>query len=98
MKIDDDYFQADDAGKELLERARPFIGRNVRLVEAPRTSIGTIRDARLEYGHVEYLFHLDPRFRVQLPDFYVREGDFEFCEKPTDDYIKSVNFLSNYGS
>jgi hypothetical protein len=77
MKIDDDYLQADEAGKDLLDYARKYIGENVRLVDARKSRIGTIRDTHLEYG---------------------REGDFEHCERPTDEYVKAIRALIEYGS
>jgi hypothetical protein len=98
MTIDDDYSQADDAGKKLLERAREFIGLNVRLVDAPKSRIGTIEDARLDHGRAQYLFHLDSRFKDRLPDFYLEEGDFEQCECPTDEYVNGVNYFMERGS
>jgi hypothetical protein len=97
MKFHDDYFQADDAGKELLERARKFIGQTVRLVEVPKSRIGTIQDVHLDNGHIQYLFHLDPRFLSQIADYYMDEGDFELCECPTDEYVQAINQLTQRG-
>src|SRR5580698_2936884 len=37
-------------------------GEYVLLTVAPKTRRGTLGDARVEYGRLEYLFHLDPRF------------------------------------
>jgi hypothetical protein len=97
MKFHDDFFQADDAGKELLERARPLIGKTVRSVDSPKTTIGTIQDVHLNNGQIQYLFHLDPRFRIQVADYYMDEGDFELCERPTDEYVNTVNQLTQRG-
>ena len=90
----------DDAGKKLLDHARNFVAESVRLVLAPETRTGTIQDAHLEYGRLEYFFHLDPRFKPKIPsvDFFVEEGDFEICEILTDEYVRTVNFLIDYGT
>lgn len=98
MNIDDDSSQTNDAGKRLLEGAREFVGQNVRLVDAPKSRIGTIKDVRLDHGRIQYLFHLDSRFKDRLPDFYVEDGDFEPCEYPTDEYVNAVNYLIERGS
>jgi hypothetical protein len=70
----------------------------VRLLVAPRTRIGTIIKTKTEHGHTEYLFHQDERFADKLRDFWACEGDFEPCERPTDDYVKTVNSLIERGS
>ena len=70
----------------------------VRLVDAPRTRIGTIIDTKSEHGHTEYLFHQDERFADKLRDFWAMEGDFEQCERPTDKYVATINALLQRGS
>ena len=70
----------------------------VRLVDAPRTRIGTITRTKIEHGHTEYLFHQDERFVDKLADFWAMEGDFEPCERPTDAYVKQINGLLKPGS
>jgi hypothetical protein len=70
----------------------------VRLVDAPRTRIGTITSTKIEHGHTEYLFHQDERFADKLRDFWAMEGDFEPCERPTDAYVEQINSLLKPGS
>jgi len=93
MKIDDDYGEADEKGKKSLDQARGYI---MRL--APNTRMGTITDAHLDHGQVEYLLHHDQRFDDKLPDFYIYEDDFEICERPTDQHVGTINRLIRYGS
>src|SRR5579863_7120900 len=97
MKFHEGYFQANDAGKELLERAHKFIGQTVRLVDAPKSRIGTIQDVHLDHGHIQYLFHLDPRFLSQIADCYMDEDDFELCERPADEYVRAIDQLTQSG-
>jgi hypothetical protein len=96
MEIDDHYSTADDNGKQLLQHARKFIGKYVRMALAPKTRMGTIEDAHLDHGRVEYLFHHDQRFNDKLPKFYIYEDDFEICERPSDEYVRTVNVLIRY--
>lgn len=70
----------------------------VRLTLAPRTRMGTITDIKTEHGHVEYLFHHDERFDDRTPDFWASEGDFEACERPSDEYVATINALIKRGS
>jgi len=70
----------------------------VRLVDAPRTRIGTITSTKIEHGHTEYLFHQDERLADKLSDFWAVEGDFEPCEQPTDEYVAAINALIKRGS
>jgi hypothetical protein len=70
----------------------------VRLVDAPRTRIGTITRTKMEHGHIEYLFHQDERIADKLRDFWAMEGDFEPCERPTDEYVATINALIKPGS
>lgn len=65
---------------------------------APNTRMGTIKDARLEHGHVEYLLQHDQRFNDRLPDFYIYEDDFEICGRPSDQRVRMINQLIRYGS
>jgi hypothetical protein len=69
----------------------------VRLVLAPRTRIGVIIGTKQEHGRTQYLFHLDERFSDGLPDFWVEEVDFEQCERPSDDYVATINALIKRG-
>jgi hypothetical protein len=70
----------------------------VRLVDAPKTRMGTIVKTKIEYGHTVYLFHQDERFAGQLGDYWAEEGDFEPCERPTDEYVTAINALITRGS
>jgi hypothetical protein len=70
----------------------------VRLTMAPRTRIGTLIDTKTEHGHTEYLFHQDERLADKIRDFFVLEGDFEACERPTDEYVATINSLIKRGS
>jgi hypothetical protein len=98
MRIDDDYSTADADGKKLLHPARGFIGKYVRMKIAPNTRMGTVQDAHLEHGHVEYLLQHDQRFDARLPSFYIYEDDFEICERPSDQFVHTINQLIRYGS
>jgi hypothetical protein len=68
------------------------------MIVATKTRRGTIIDTKIEYGHVEYLFHHDPRFDDRTPDFWALESDIEVCERPTDEEVTQINMLSKYGS
>jgi hypothetical protein len=70
----------------------------VRLVLAPRTRIGTIARTKIQHGRTEYLFHQDERFADKLTDFWAVDGDFEPCERPTDEYVAAINALIKRGS
>ncbi len=79
-------------------RKAPRTGEYVCLIVAPKTRRGTLGEAIIEYGRLEYLFELDPRFEEQLPAFYVAEGDVEPCARPTDDEVNAINALVKGGS
>lgn len=98
MQIDDNYRNANDEGKELLQQARSYIGKYARMKVAPNTRMGIIEDARLYHGRVEYLFHHDQRFEDKLPNFYICQDDFETCDRPTDEYVLAINQIIRYGS
>lgn len=70
----------------------------VRLVDAPRSRIGTIIETKIEDGHTSYLFHQDERFADKLNDFWAEEGDLEPCERPTDEYVAAINAAILRGS
>ncbi len=70
------------------------VGEYVRLLLAPRTRIGTIKDTKIEHDQTVYLFHQDERFADQLGDYWAEEGDFEPCERPTDEYVAEINSLT----
>ena len=70
----------------------------VRLVVAPTTRIGTIIRMKAEHGRMQYLFHLDERFADNLLDFWAEEGDFEPCERPTDEYVAAINAMTRRDS
>lgn len=63
------------------------------LLDAPRTRIGTIAKTRMDNGQLEYLFHQDERFADKIPDFWAVAGDFEPCERPTDQHVATINAL-----
>jgi hypothetical protein len=75
-----------------------MVSQYVRLVLAPNTRKGTITDTKIEHGHIEYLFHHDERFDNRLPDFWAMEGDFEPCDRPTDEEVDRINMLIRRGS
>lgn len=75
-----------------------IVGEYVQLLDATRTRKGTIKETKIEHGHVAYLFHHDERFENRTPDFWAEEGDFEPCDRPTDQEVATINMLARRGS
>jgi hypothetical protein len=98
LRTFEEVFQmADDEGRK--PKPGPLTGEYVRLILAPSTRMGTLGDAIVEHGHLQYLFQPDGRFRVlPVPAFYIYEGDFETCERPTDAAVEAINKIAEYGS
>jgi hypothetical protein len=63
----------------------------VRLLAAPNTRMGTITRIKIEHGRTQYLFHQDERINAPIRDFWAEEGDFELCDRPTDDHVNVIN-------
>jgi hypothetical protein len=74
-----------------------MVSRYVRIIHSRKTREGTITDSKIENGHVEYLFHHDPRLENVLPDFWVMESEIEVCLRPTDSEVKAINALAQCG-
>jgi len=75
-----------------------MVGKYVCMIVAPKTRKGTLVDAKVEHGRLEYLFEHDPRFDDHLAPVWVSEEDVEVCERPTDKQVVAINLLSKYGS
>jgi hypothetical protein len=69
----------------------------VRLLEVPKTRLGTITAFRMENGHIEYLFHDDERLDNKLPDLWVLPSEVESCQRPTNSEVDAVNRLMKHG-
>ena len=70
----------------------------VRLFSSPKCGIGIIMETKIEYGQTQHLFHQDERFTLKIHDFWADEGDFEPCDRPTDEYVKAINAVAKRGS
>lgn len=70
-----------------------MIGQYVRMVVAPNTRIGTIQAVQFRRDHASFLFHQDPRIASALPDIWLRDSEFEECDRPTDEQIMRINEL-----
>lgn len=68
-------------------------GSYVRLILAPETRRGTIREVSNAQGKERFLFKLDPRFSDRLDDFYVFSDEIEECECPSDEEVRRINAL-----
>jgi hypothetical protein len=74
-----------------------YSGQYVRLLDSPKAGIGTIIDTKPEHGQTAYLFHQDERFTYKIRDYWADEGDFEPCQRPTDEYVAQVNAMDKRG-
>jgi hypothetical protein len=71
-----------------------MIGQYVCIVVARNTRIGTIEAARFDKDHASFLFHQDSRIAFRLPDIWLRDSEFEECQRPTDEQVTRINDLS----
>jgi hypothetical protein len=75
-------------------------GQYVQTVHALRLMRGTLAEARIENGRLEYLLRLDPRFDtsgIRHP-LYVAENDVEPCDRPTDAEVEKIKLGSKRAS
>lgn len=68
-----------------------MIGQYVRMVAARNTRMGTINAARFDRDHISYLFHQDSRLAETFPDAWLREAEFEECDRPSDEQVEVIN-------
>jgi hypothetical protein len=73
-------------------------GAYVRMVLAPQTRRGTVHLAIDDKGEPQFLFRLDRRFRDDLPDFFICDGDVEECPRPSDEEVAAINALVERGA
>jgi len=61
--------------------------------------MGTIEGSEERRGRTFYIFRQDPRFKETGREFeaFLLEDELEPCERPTDDYWKTVNTLIERG-
>jgi hypothetical protein len=64
----------------------------VRLLDSPSNGIGVITKTQQDgRGRTQYLFQQDERFALRIRDYWAEKGDFEPCERPTDEEIAAIN-------
>jgi hypothetical protein len=68
------------------------------MVLAPQTRRGTIHTKINDEGQPQFVFRLDPRFRDNLPEFFINDGDVEECLPPSDVEVAAIRALIRAGS
>jgi hypothetical protein len=72
-------------------------GSYVQLLLAPKNLRGTIHSAINHRDQPQFVFRLDSRFDDKLSDFFVREGEFVECSRPSDAEVSTINALAKAG-
>lgn len=65
---------------------------------APNTSVGTVKAARFDRGHVSFLFQQDSRLGDPVPDVWVPDSDLQECAQLTDVQLAVINNVAKAGS
>jgi hypothetical protein len=68
-------------------------GSYVQIVLGARALRGTIHTQINHKDQPQFVFRLDSRFEDKLPDFFVREGEFVECPRPSDAEVAAINAL-----
>jgi hypothetical protein len=66
------------------------IGPYVRIVNSPHI-MGTVKAARFDRAHVDFLFQQDPRIARAFPETWLSSADLEECSRPTDEQVAMMN-------
>lgn len=67
-----------------------MIGPYLRMVDAPHI-MGTVRAARFDRGHAEFLFQADPRLADPFRQIWLPSSALEKCARPSDEEIAAIN-------
>ncbi len=67
-----------------------MIGNYVRMVIPPHR-MGTIKAARFQEEHTNFLFQQDARFKDAFPDVWLADTDLEEFPRPTDEEVDKMN-------
>lgn len=72
-----------------------MVGPYVRMADSLHI-MGTVKAARFNRGHIDFLFQQDPRLADPFPEIWLPSSALEECSRPSDDQIAAINKKSRH--